>query len=636
MILIVLGTFTFLSRIERVEMLAQINIPDFSDNIFLINTEGCKIQKLDPYDPLIKGHLKHGTELKCSVQEDLVYSVNGTIFINWEVVNKSLPTLTYCKYDVIWRPPYEVKKHNFYTFVNESAQFVSNISVTDEFIRVRCFDENNTAIYTNVFSFVPTKTKVEEGCSERVKKYSKNKTKIEELSILILGVDSVSRSNMIRYMPETRNYLLQNMSAFELIGYNKVADNTFVNIVPMTTGKFVKELPWTEDMTNVPFDKYDFIWKKYSQRGYRTLFSEDAPAIQVFDYLKAGFSKFPADYFNRPFSRAAEDMSDLWNSGHQCIHARPEADIMLDYLKQFLYKFKSLPYFAFTFLTRLTHEYLEATRKADAIYLKLFEDISRDATLNKTVLFFLSDHGIRFGPVRQTSVGKLEERLPFMFLIFPDWFLKKYPNIHRNLQVNSRRLTTPFDIHETLLNLMDFDPDPQTSMNHIERGLNLLNEVPTSRTCENAGILPHWCTCSQQMVLSNTNESVIDISKQFVRKINEKFANLSQCEILSLSDVKYASRLVTSDKVLSFNRKLSDVNNLLVEYGKRVNTYVDYQLTIQTRPGGALFEGTLRFDEETKSVQMMGDISRINRYGTQSHCIDTTNAKKFCYCKKQI
>jgi hypothetical protein len=38
----------------------------------------------------------------------------------------------------------------------------------------------------------------------------------------------------------------------------------------MTTGKFVKELPCTEDMKNVPFDKYDFIWKKYSQHGHRT------------------------------------------------------------------------------------------------------------------------------------------------------------------------------------------------------------------------------------------------------------------------------------------------------------------------------------------------------------------------------
>jgi hypothetical protein len=106
MIFIALGVFTFFPPIGRVKMSPQINIPEFPDNVFLINAEGCKIPKLDPYDPLIKAHLNIGTELKCEVQEDLVYCVNGTIFINWEVVNISLPTLAYCKYDLIWRPPY--------------------------------------------------------------------------------------------------------------------------------------------------------------------------------------------------------------------------------------------------------------------------------------------------------------------------------------------------------------------------------------------------------------------------------------------------------------------------------------------------------------------------------------------------
>jgi hypothetical protein len=69
--------------------------------------------------------------------------------------------------------------------------------------------------------------------------------------------------------------------------------------------------------------------------------------------------------------------------------------------------------------------------------------------------------------------------------------------------------------------------------------------------------LPHWCTCSQQTVFSNTNESVIDISKQFVGKINEKFTNLSQCENLSLSEVKNASRLVTSDTFYRIHTRLS-------------------------------------------------------------------------------
>ena len=80
MIFIVLAVFTFhmlRTYIERVGI--NINIPESADNIFLVNTEGCKIPNLNPYDPLIKAHLNNGEELKCAVQEDLVYSVNGTI-----------------------------------------------------------------------------------------------------------------------------------------------------------------------------------------------------------------------------------------------------------------------------------------------------------------------------------------------------------------------------------------------------------------------------------------------------------------------------------------------------------------------------------------------------------------------------
>jgi hypothetical protein len=57
--------------------------------LFLIYTKGCKIPNLNPYDPLIKAHLNKGEVLKCAVQEDRVYSANGTIFINWEVVKIS-------------------------------------------------------------------------------------------------------------------------------------------------------------------------------------------------------------------------------------------------------------------------------------------------------------------------------------------------------------------------------------------------------------------------------------------------------------------------------------------------------------------------------------------------------------------
>ena len=83
------------------------------------------------------------------------------------------------------------------------------------------------------------------------------------------------------------------------------------------------------------FDPYDFIWKDYSKNGYRTLYSEDDPAIQMFDAKKTGFLRPTADYFSRSFSVAMEDMKNIWNTGHHCIHGRPETVLPLNYVKQF-------------------------------------------------------------------------------------------------------------------------------------------------------------------------------------------------------------------------------------------------------------------------------------------------------------
>jgi hypothetical protein len=81
------------------------------------------------------------------------------------------------------------------------------------------------------------------------------------------------------------------------------------------------------------------------------------------------------------------------------------------------------------------------------------------------------------------------------------------------------------------------------------------------------GFILVWVSGSK----SNKFSRVLWISNGVVNLINGKLANLSQCENLSLSEVKYASRSVTSDKVLSFNRKQSDVNNLLVVYYRNTN-----------------------------------------------------------------
>lgn len=50
-------------------------------------------------------------------------------------------------------------------------------------------------------------------------------------------------------------------------------------------------------------------------------------------------------------------------------------------------------------------------------------------------------------------VGRLEARLPFASILLPKEFIKKYPHTLAALYVNSKKMTTQFDFHTTLLNI---------------------------------------------------------------------------------------------------------------------------------------------------------------------------------------
>ena len=106
-------------------------------------------------------------------------------------------------------------------------------------------------------------------------------------------------------------------------------------------------------------------------------------------------------------------------------------------------------YFAFHFMARLTHDILNNVGYFDPIIDRLFGQLFRENLLTNTVIVFFSDHGLRFGDIRQTLSGKYEERLPFMHIYVP----QRYRS--RNLTVNEHRLTTPFDIHSTLKHIIE-------------------------------------------------------------------------------------------------------------------------------------------------------------------------------------
>lgn len=90
-------------------------------------------------------------------------------------------------------------------------------------------------------------------------------------------------------------------------------------------------------------------------------------------------------------------------------------------------------------------------KSVNSIFLFCYSDYETESIL------FGCNHVIdfpRFAEVRKTLQGKLEERLPFFSFIFPEEFKQRYSKEYVRFKQNVKRLATPFDVHETFLDLL--------------------------------------------------------------------------------------------------------------------------------------------------------------------------------------
>jgi hypothetical protein len=227
-------------------------------------------------------------------------------------------------------------------------------------------------------------------------------------------------------------------------------------------------------------------------------YMEDCSAIGTFQYRLKGFDESPTDFYMRPFFTHVESWYHKY--AKYCIGSIPRHKVMMNYVQNILQYKKTIPKFLFSFRSELSHDNTNAIQGVDLDLKNFLEGLKDSGALNSTVLIVMSDHGARFSEFRGSSQGKQEERMPMFIFIFPPTFKTTYKTAYDNFLRNSEILSTPFDIHATLqdiLNLPNLSPDEID--NHFEepyrndgRQLSLFHPVPQSRNCHDAKIDPHW------------------------------------------------------------------------------------------------------------------------------------------------
>eukprot|EP00908_Phaeocystis_cordata_P024890 Transcript_7344.p4 GENE.Transcript_7344~~Transcript_7344.p4 ORF type:complete len:153 (-),score=64.53 Transcript_7344:78-536(-) len=116
--------------------------------------------------------------------------------------------------------------------------------------------------------------------------------------------------------------------------------------------------------------------------------------------------------------------------------------------------------------------------------------------LQETVLLLLSDHGTHgIWYSNEFELGAAEHKLPLLFVVAPDWLLRRNPRWADALAANQRRLVTVRDIYQTMRTLVAWpDPPPDAA------APSLLEPMPEERTCADAGIPDVYCACRNRVV----------------------------------------------------------------------------------------------------------------------------------------
>uniref|UniRef100_A0A0K0DV12 Sulfatase N-terminal domain-containing protein n=1 Tax=Strongyloides stercoralis TaxID=6248 RepID=A0A0K0DV12_STRER len=596
------------------------------------NNEKCIIPKLDLWSEKINKFYEEKNIINCgnSTKDWIIFKEQQLI------INKDIPLNDkdfYCTItSIILIDDYNIKKN---------TKSINTFPFTDfesDFFHVYCYSKINYDKWNKYFMRAIVN-------KENIKKLDKRSD--EKLNVHIISYDSLSQMAFRRLLPKTVKYFEEIMEGVVLNGYNIVGDGTPQAFIPILTGKTEIELPNTRksEANSVYVDEaYDFIWNSFAKHNYVTAYGEDAFDIGTFQYRLKGFKNKPVTHYTRPSFQYTESLF-----GNDCFGKTPQHKEWLDYSTSIIEAYNQINISRFTLLhhSALSHDFTTKASNGDEDLYNNIKYNFENNNFENDIVILMADHGHRFAKFRETHQGQLEERLPFMGIYLP----KKFRNtlkgklFFRNLKINQNRLTTPFDLHESLFDILS--PPNISVLEKIhetkKRGLSFFKEIPENRNCFDAGIEIHWCTCLQWTNIWNKplyQSAIRIIGKTFVQEANKLLKpEISLCSPLKFDSILESSWLIPNSRMIHYKGSLDNDGFVPDVTGKTVISKAFIKVKLLTQPNGGIYELTVMFNFESNEMEInMWAVSHINKYGDNPHCIIDRIYKlaTFCVCYDKI
>ncbi|KAH3861407.1 hypothetical protein DPMN_024335 [Dreissena polymorpha] len=598
----------------------------------------CNIKPLDPWDISLKPYIEEPSALLCSDRFDLFYVQEDGML----TVNKSVAQ-TYNTDIKNWMCYFQCIKRllgDLNLKFGDKVEFSSPVRIDSHLFRITCHLKS---------SFIPSVVYDMAHFNPFFRRHPNETNTIHNEtastpSVIIVGLDSTSRIHAVRNLPKSMTFLLEDIQAYDFIGYRKVGLNTYPNLIPLLTGKSHEEFP--EFSSNVAYaDDTPFLWNEEFAKQMSTFFAEDRSDITTFNLGKRGFFKVPTDFHIRPYLLAMQIfqpvlISKVAKPDSNCYGRRGFFDLMLEYLKGFLMKYKGKQTFAFLWENSISHDTFNSLKRGDDLLLDFLQWIKRERNLDNTLLMVLSDHGFRIDGASLTHIGRAENSNPLLMIHVPRNY-RENKTIDQILSRNTKQLLTPYGINQTLYDFLANNSSIERDVQkHLVRR-NIFRPIPSTRTCADAGLDATHCTCTERVPVSCDSPVVKLLALRLVDELNKLLEKESRCAVLTLQNITEASVHYTLKNDANIPVGLQKTWQS-VKHQNRFRSAHDldrtsgrYSTLFYTQPGSGYYEGLIVFSQFGSGDKMavIGEPARLNKYGNQSHCVHNSVLRTFCFCK---
>ena len=335
---------------------------------------------------------------------------------------------------------------------------------------------------------------------------SKERKKLENESnpysnnILILFVDSISRSSSLRQLNKTlqffekfisyeggfnHNYPEEKFHSFQFFKYHSFKGRTAGNYPRLFYGNRM------EANNIVRMNKY------FKENGYITNYCSH---LCQKDNALTGHNNTESELYDHQMLLCDPNSPRYTKPIRKCMYGKDDIAFLLEYSDQFWRKYKNNRKFSLLIINTAHEETMEVMKYVDDIIYNYLYSLYNDNLFKDSSIFLVSDHGVGIQSLYYAfEFYSIENDLPLLYIIIND--RKNITNDEQYFYIreNQQTFITAYDIYNTInhllygdnykniLNLTDENPTPKSPL-----GISLFEKIDQkSRKSKNYEYMSH-------------------------------------------------------------------------------------------------------------------------------------------------